>query len=82
MTFHTTRLKRLAKGTARTNDEGHGLTPRISVGFEERDWKRITWLAAQQQVPVASIIRDAVYAYCLCIAPEADAAHPNQEAVA
>lgn len=73
MTMHTTRLKR-ANGTSRANGHGHKLSPRIAITLSEDDFRRLTWLADKRGVPVAAVLRDAVWAYMIPITPEADAA--------
>ncbi|MBS0219159.1 MAG: hypothetical protein JSR91_00305 [Proteobacteria bacterium] len=74
MTAHTCRYKRPAKG-ART-----GNMVRIMASITPEDMRRLTWLANKRQVPVAKLIRDAVWAYLLPIAADADAEENWQSA--
>lgn len=66
MTVHTVRLKRPAKG-ART-----GKMVRVMASLEPADFRRLSLLARRRKVPVARVLRDAVYAYMLPIAADAD----------
>lgn len=69
MTVHTCRVNRTAKG-ARS-----GKMTRIAVSLEPDDMRRLTWWAAKNKVPVSSVLRNAVWAYLLPVAADADAAH-------
>lgn len=71
MTYHATR-SRPAVGSRRTNAMGQKLSPRISVALPADDMRRLTWFAAKKGKPVASILRDAVWAYLLPVAADAD----------
>lgn len=71
MTYHKSR-KRPASGSARTNASGNKLSPRISLALPEDDMRRLNWFAAQKNKPVAAVLRDAVWAYLLPIAADAD----------
>lgn len=71
MTYHSTR-KRPANGSARTNANGNKLSPRISLALPPDDMRRLTWFAEQKGKPVAAVLRDAVWAYLLPIAADAD----------
>jgi len=66
MSAHAIRLKRTAKG-ARA-----GKMVRVMASLPPDDMRRLTWLAAKRRVPVANVLRDAVYAYMLPIAADAD----------
>lgn len=67
MTYHSTR-----KGCA----QGCGdKSLRIAVSLPPDDMRRLSWLAAKRGVPVASVLRDAVWSYLLPIAIDADAEH-------
>lgn len=67
MTAHTIRLKRKANGAKC----GHML--RVMASLDPEDFKRLKWIADRRQVPIARVIRDAVWAYVLPIKTEADA---------
>lgn len=73
MSLHKVRRGGRAKGAKRTNGNGHKLNPRIAVTLPEDDFRRLTWLAKKRGVPVAAVLRDAVWAYNLPIAPDDDA---------
>ena len=68
MTAHTRRFKSPAKGS-RT-----GKMVRVMASLAPDEMRRLTWLARQRKVPVAKVLRDAVFAYMLPIAPDADRA--------
>lgn len=51
-----------------------GKMARIMVSVPPEDMRRLTWLAGQRGVPVSKVLRDAVWAYLLPIAPDADRA--------
>lgn len=70
MTYHATR-KGCAEGSLSVDDK----SPRIAVSLPPDDMRRLAWLAAKRGVPVASVLRDAVWAYLLPIAIDADADH-------
>ena len=44
------------------------------VSLPPDDMRRLTWLAERRKIPVARLLRIAVWAYLLPIAPDADAA--------
>lgn len=67
MTAHTVR-KKAGKGAE------CGQMVRIMVSLPPDDMRRITWLAQKRNVPVASVLRDAVWTYTLPIAIDADKA--------
>lgn len=71
MTYHARRSKP-AVGSAVTDCNGHRLSPRIAVSLPPDDMRRLTWLAERKGKPVAAVIRDAVWAYLLPIAADAD----------
>jgi predicted transcriptional regulator len=66
VTAHTCRYKRTAKGAL------VGKMSRVTVSLEPEDVRRLAWLADKRKVPVASVLRDAVYAYMLPIMVDAD----------
>lgn len=68
MTAHTCRYKRPARGAVAGN------LSRIMVSLPPDDMRRLTWLAERRKIPVARLLRIAVWAYLLPIAPDADAA--------
>lgn len=68
MTVHTCRVKRQAKG-ARA-----GKMARVMVSLQPDDMRRLTWWANKHGVPVSNVLRNAVWAYLLPIAADADAA--------
>lgn len=45
---------------------------RIVVTVDAEGFRRMSWLARQRRVPLATVFRDAVWAYCLPIAATAD----------
>lgn len=47
---------------------------RIVVTLDADSFRRMAWLARKRGVPMNTILADAVYAYCLPIAADADAA--------
>lgn len=49
-----------------------GQMVRIMVSLPPADMRRMTWLAQKRNVPVANVLRDAVWAYMLPIASDAD----------
>ena len=51
-----------------------GPTARVSADVPKDDARRLAWLARKRRVPLAAVLRDAVYAYVLPIATDADAA--------
>jgi hypothetical protein len=69
--WHKTRQGK-AKGSARENANGHALSPRMAFSVNEDDFRRLCWLAKKRNLPVAAVLRDAVWAYLLPIAPDAD----------
>jgi hypothetical protein len=78
VTAHTCRFKSPAKG-ARA-----GKMARVMVSLPPEDMRRLTWLAERRKLPVAKLLRIAVWAYLLPIAVDADevAAIIKQPAVA
>lgn len=66
MTAHTCRYRREAQGAVA------GKMRRVMVSVPPDDMRRITWLARKRKVPVAKVLRDAVWAYVLPIAADAD----------
>lgn len=46
---------------------------RICVTLDAAGFRRMAWLARKRNVPMNTVLQDAVYAYCLPIAPDADA---------
>jgi len=71
MTYHTTRSKPAA-GSTGNNPLGQKLSPRIAFSLPEDDMRRLTWWSAKKGKPVSAILRDAVWAYLLPIAADAD----------
>lgn len=69
MTVHTIRRKPATGSQAKRM----GLV-RIMASIPPDDFRRLTWLAAKRKVPVSNVLRDAVYAYLMPIAPDADRA--------
>lgn len=65
MAFHSRSKRKVLAGPARINKGGHLLKPRIAVTLDEVDFANINWLAAQKGIPVAQVLRDAVWAYLL-----------------
>jgi hypothetical protein len=61
MTLHTNRLKK-ATGAKRRGELQH-----ISVGLSPEDMALLTWWAGKNGVPVASVIRNACWAYTECL---------------
>lgn len=59
MTAHTIRTKRTAKG-ARA-----GRMVRVMASVDPADFAILQELAAKKQIPVAKVLRDAVWAYVL-----------------
>ncbi len=62
MTWHV-QPSRPARRTARTNEYGNKLSPRIAVSLGEDEFSRLASLAAEAGKPLAAVIRDAVHAY-------------------
>ena len=77
MGFHATRA-RAARAPAGVNRFDR--SPSISVTLPPEDMRRLKWWAAKKGLPVASILRDAIWAYLLPIAGDADAAHRKEQA--
>lgn len=71
MTYHT-RRKKPGAGSQHGNEMGHKLSPRISLALPPDDMRRLHWWAAKKGKPVAAILRDAVWAYLLPVAADAD----------
>jgi hypothetical protein len=70
------KTKRKPRAPKRPNGKGHALSPRLpATSIDEKDLRRLTWLAAKRGKPLASVIRDAVWAYLLPIAADADRDH-------
>lgn len=46
---------------------------RIMVTLDNDGFRRMAWLARKRGVPMNAVLQDAVYAYCLPIAADADA---------
>lgn len=61
MTFHS-RSKRKVKGHGPNR---FARSPRIAVSLDPVDHHNIVWLAEQKGIPVAHVIRDAIWAYML-----------------
>lgn len=71
MTYHT-RRKKPGAGSRHSNALGNKLSPRISLALPADDMRRLTWFAEKKGKPVAAILRDAVWAYLLPVAADAD----------
>ena len=71
MTYHATRSKPAA-GSVGSNPLGHKLSPRIAVSIPDDDMRVLAWWAAKKGKPVASVVRDAVWAYLLPVRADAD----------
>lgn len=64
MTFHASRLSaKRARGSA----PGDCVSPRIAVSLPEADMACLCWWAAKKGVPVATVMRNAVWAYLQCV---------------
>lgn len=74
MTFHSIRAKAAQGARTRHPVNGQKRSPRIMVTLDEADFRRLTWWAAKKGKPVAAVLRDAVWAYLVPIAADADAA--------
>ncbi len=68
MTVHLTRTSRRAAGAPVGNMK------RIAVSLPPDDMRRLTWWANKHGVPVSNVLRNAVWAYLLPIAADADRA--------
>ena len=60
MTFHTYRSTGLIKGCRTVNKRGKPSSPRITVSFTEKDFAKLTSIAAKLGIPVSALVRDAV----------------------
>ena len=60
------------KGTPLYKDVENG-PRRICVTLDSDGFRRMAWLAKKRGVPMNTVLQDAVYAYCLPIAADADA---------
>ena len=63
MTFHRTRHRRLAHGTAPRNAFGHRLSPRLTVSFTAVEHIRVVALAGRLGIPAAAVLRRALAVY-------------------
>jgi hypothetical protein len=63
MTFHSTRQRRLAHGTAPKNALGHHLSPRLTISLTEVEFMRVAALAERLGIPAAAVLRRALAAY-------------------
>lgn len=52
---------------------------RICVTLDADGFRRMAWLARQRGVPMNAVLADAVYAYVLPIAADADASPPSHQ---
>lgn len=71
MTYHT-RRKKPGAGTTGSNPNGQRLSPRIAVSLPADDMRHLHWWAEKKGLPVAAILRDAVWPYLLPVAADAD----------
>lgn len=60
VTFHTTRQSSASGSTA-----GTATSPRIAVSLPPEDMACLTWWAAKKGVPVADVLRSAVWSYLM-----------------
>jgi len=60
MTFHTNRSTGLIKGCRTVNKRGKPSSPRVTVSFTEKDFAKLTSIAAKAGRPVSALVRDAV----------------------
>ena len=60
MTFHTHRSTGSMKGCRTVNKRGTPSPPRVTVSFTEKDFARLTRIAAKLGMPVSALVRDAV----------------------
>ena len=61
MTFHTYRSTGPAKGCRMLNKHGKSFSPRVTVSFSEKDFAKLTSIAANKYgMPVSAFVRDAV----------------------
>jgi hypothetical protein len=65
MTFHESRHRRLARGTAPRNAPGHRLSPRLTVSLTTVEYIRVVALSERLGIPVAAVMRRAV---AVCVA--------------
>ena len=64
MTFHTNRSTGSIRGCRTVNKRGKLSSPRVTVSFTEKDFARLTSIAAKAGRPVSALVRDAViYAF-------------------
>lgn len=47
-----------------------GKSPRIVVSLPPADMELLTWWAAKKGVPVATVLRNAVWSYLQCVRPD------------
>jgi len=74
MTFHSTRHRRLAQGTAPRNALGHRLSPRLTVSVTTIEFIRVIALAERLRIPAAAVLRRALADYVAKFPPM----EPNQ----
>ena len=61
MTFHTNRSTGPAKGCRTVNKSGKPARPRLTVSFSEKDFAKLTSIAANKYgMPVSAFVRAAV----------------------
>jgi hypothetical protein len=65
VTFHTTSARRQVKGPKCPGRQNGAKSPRIAVSLDRVDFDSLTALAARKKIPVAQVLRDAVWAYLL-----------------
>lgn len=67
----TRRREKHGEGTPLYKDVPNG-PRRICVTLAPDSFRRMAWLARKRKVPMNAVLSDAVYAYCLPIAADAD----------
>jgi len=61
MTFHTNRSTGPIKGCRTVNKRGKPSSPRVTVSFTEKDFAKLTSIAANKYgMPVSAFVREAV----------------------
>lgn len=71
MTFHTRARAKVPQGCP-INPTKRRSALRVMVSLDDVQFHRMNWLARKRKTTLAAVARDAIYAYTLCIAPEAD----------
>ena len=65
MTFHTRSVRQRVKGPKCPGGANGSKSPRLAVSLDRVDFDSLTKLAEQKKIPVAQVLRDAVWAYLL-----------------